>query len=73
VKNRAMNTREQSTVFVVTLKPTIAGIDSIRALRAVLKFSLRRFGLKCVDAREIQSPDDDGPARPPALMDGAKK
>jgi hypothetical protein len=39
-----MNTRERSTTFVVTLKPTIAGIDGIRALRAVLKFALRRFG-----------------------------
>ena len=49
-------TREQSkTTFVVTLRPTVAGIDGIRALRAVLKFGLRRFGLKCVDAREIQA------------------
>ena len=65
-------TRERSTTaFIVTLKPTIAGINPIRALRAVLKFALRRFGLKCVDAREIR-PDD--PANTPAILtDGAKK
>jgi hypothetical protein len=70
-----MNSREQSTVFVVTLKPTIRGVDSIRALRAVLKFGLRRFGLRCTDAREIcdgAAPDE--PVRTPAILtDGAKK
>jgi hypothetical protein len=68
-----MNSRERSTSFVVVLKPTIAGIDGIRALRATLKFALRQFGLKCVDAREIQaSPDDQ--VRPPAILtDGANK
>jgi hypothetical protein len=68
-----MNSHEQSTVFVVTLKPTIRGLDSIRALRATLKFALRRFGLKCVDAREFQASPDD-PVRAPAILtDGAKK
>jgi hypothetical protein len=64
-------TREPSPVsFVVTFKPTIAGIDPIRALRATLKFALRRFGLKCVDAQEIQA---DEPARAPiALTDGRR-
>jgi hypothetical protein len=48
-----MNTRERSaTTFVVTLKPAVAGIDGIRALRATLKFALRRFGLCAVDIRE---------------------
>jgi hypothetical protein len=67
-------TRERSaTTFVVVLKPTIAGIDGIRALRATLKFALRRFGLKCVDAREFQASPDD-PVRAPAILtDGAKK
>jgi hypothetical protein len=69
-------TRERSpTTFVVTLKPTIAGIDGIRALRAVLKFALRRFGLRCTSAREVcdaASPDE--PVRTPAVLtDGAKK
>ena len=42
--------REQAT-FVVTFRPTVVGIDPIRALRAVLKFALRRFGLRCTGAR----------------------
>jgi hypothetical protein len=29
------------------------GVDGIRALRALLKVALRRFGLRAVDAREI--------------------
>ena len=41
--------------FVVTFCATPGANDAnaIRALRAVLKFALRRFNLKCVDAREI--------------------
>jgi hypothetical protein len=46
-----MNRSEQS-VYVVTFRTTIPGIDGIRALRAVLKFALRRFGLCAVDIRE---------------------
>ena len=69
-----MNMREQPTVFVVILRPTIAGVDSIEALRAVLKFGLRRFGLRCTDAREIcdrASPDE--PVRAPAILtDGTR-
>jgi hypothetical protein len=59
-----MNTREQSTIFVVTFRTTVAGIDGIRALRAVLKFALRRFGLKAINAREIL--DRASPEAPPA-------
>jgi hypothetical protein len=66
-----MNSREQSTVFVVTFRSTISGVDPIRALRAVLKFGLRRFGLKCVDAREIQAPPD-GPVIMPAQLEVQK-
>ena len=32
----AMNGREQSTTFVVTFRPTVVGIDPIRAFRAAL-------------------------------------
>jgi hypothetical protein len=60
-------TREQSTAFVVTFRPTGSNTDPIRALRAVLKFALRRFGLRAVDAREIlDRASPDCPA-PPAL------
>jgi hypothetical protein len=42
-----MNTRERSaTTFVVTLRPAVAGIDGIRALRATLKFALRHILVK---------------------------
>ena len=44
-----MDTRE----FVVRFRPTIAGIDGLKALRATLKFALRRFGLRTVDAYEV--------------------
>ena len=70
---RAVMTREQSTVtFVVTFRPTIAGVDRIGALCAVLKFALRRFGLECVAAREIQASDDDSVRPPAVLTDGQK-
>jgi hypothetical protein len=56
--------------FVVTFCATSGANDAsaIRALRAVLKFALRRFNLKCVDAREIpdQAASPDHPARTPA-------
>jgi len=60
--------------FIVSFRATIPGIDPIRALRAVLKFALRRFGLRAVEAREISdgAPLPD-PVRAPALMDGTKK
>jgi hypothetical protein len=59
-------TRERSAVFVVTFRPTVAGIDPIRALRAVLKFALRRFGLKAISAREIldRASPEDSPGGP---------
>jgi hypothetical protein len=69
-----MNSRAQSPVtFVVTFTTTMAGIDGIRALKAVLKFALRRFGLKCVDAREIQASPDAALSSPALLTDSAEK
>jgi hypothetical protein len=32
------------------------GVDGIRSLRAFLKVALRRFGLRAVDARELDEP-----------------
>jgi hypothetical protein len=66
-------TRERSTTFVVTLKPTIAGINPVRALAAVLKFALRRFGLRCTSAREICDPPDEPVRTPAVLTDSTKK
>ena len=46
-------TRRLPRVFVIKLQ-TAPGTDSIRALRALLKILLRRFGLRCLSAREEQ-------------------
>jgi hypothetical protein len=39
-------------VFVLRLTPK-RGVDPIRALRALLKVALRRFGLRCVAVEEV--------------------
>jgi hypothetical protein len=66
-------TRERSaTTFVLTLKPTIAGIDPIRALRAVLKFALRRFGLRAVSAYEATTPANQDEKLPVAAGAGGR-
>lgn len=38
-------------VFVLRLTPK-RGVDGVRALKALLKLALRRFGLRCLDVRE---------------------
>lgn len=38
-------------IFVIKLRPS-PEVDSIHALRAVLKFLLRRFGLHCISIEE---------------------
>jgi hypothetical protein len=40
--------------FVITLRPE-PGVDHIRALRALLKITLRRFGLRAIEAHEDRS------------------
>jgi hypothetical protein len=42
--------------FVLTLRNTRPGADSIRGLRAVLKSLLRRHGFRCTAAREVSNP-----------------
>ena len=39
--------------YVLVLQPE-PGVDPIRALRWILKRSLRQFGMKCVDIREAE-------------------
>jgi hypothetical protein len=46
--------------FVLHLRAGLGGIDSIHALRALLKILLRRFNLRCISIREVQ---DDGDAK----------
>ena len=48
-----MTRHDPATVFVIKLQAG-PGTDSIRALRALLKILLRRFGLRCLSAREEQ-------------------
>jgi hypothetical protein len=42
---------QERPTFVLELCPE-PGVDPVRALRAVLKVALRRYGLRCVSARE---------------------
>jgi hypothetical protein len=53
--NRLPQPVRRGAVFVVRLRtdPTIA--NPIRDLRALLKIALRRFGLRCVNAVEVQN------------------
>jgi len=44
-------TGKERPVFVLELRPE-PGVDPVLALRALLKVALRRFGLRCVAARE---------------------
>jgi hypothetical protein len=45
-------------VFVLRIEGR-PGADNIKSLRWVLKRLLRRYGLKCLDAREVRDPPDD--------------
>jgi hypothetical protein len=42
---------KERPVFVLELRPE-PGVDAVLALRALLKITLRRFGLRCIAARE---------------------
>jgi hypothetical protein len=48
--NRTSTSRREA--YVLTLRP-MPGVDGNRALRAALKFLLRRFGLKAVKIGEV--------------------
>jgi hypothetical protein len=37
--------------FTITLRPE-PGVDPVLALRALLKMTLRRFGMRCISAHE---------------------
>jgi hypothetical protein len=59
----AMSAHQQPRVFVLRLTPK-RGVDPIRALRALLKLALRRFGLRCTGVEELaesgaKSPEGD--------------
>src|SRR5262245_59391335 len=45
-----------ATAFAVTFRTN--GGDAIHALHALLKIALRRFGLRCIDIREVSPAKD---------------
>jgi len=45
--------------YVLIVRPERNVADPVRALRALLKVSLRRFGLRCVSAHESLSEGND--------------
>jgi hypothetical protein len=53
-----MSTHPPRPVFVLRLRPE-PRIDAIRALRALLKVALRRFGLRVIHAEELNHHSGD--------------
>ena len=49
---------EPKPVFTIKLRPLPHCSDPIKALRALLKLALRRFGLRAVEVSETQSADN---------------
>jgi hypothetical protein len=46
-------TAKDRPTFTLELRPE-PGVDPVLALRALLKVTLRRFGMRCISARENQ-------------------
>jgi hypothetical protein len=51
--------------YILTITPVSTGDDGIRALRALLKLALRRFGLRCTSITTMENAGAIGPT--PAL------
>jgi hypothetical protein len=56
--------RNDRPIYTIAFRPE-PGVDAIRALRAILKIALRRFGMKALRVNEIPAqrgsqPDDSG-------------
>jgi hypothetical protein len=49
----AKPTAKERPTFTLELRPE-PGVDPVLALRALLKVTLRRFGMRCISARENQ-------------------
>jgi hypothetical protein len=49
--NTAKPAAKDRPVFVLELRPE-PGVDPVLALRALLKVTLRRFGMRCISAYE---------------------
>jgi hypothetical protein len=52
--------QDRGRTFVLRLRAEPRVSDPIRALRALLKVALRRFGLRCTDAVEVQPREEGG-------------
>jgi hypothetical protein len=55
VEARLSEKRRRGNIYVVWLQAE-PGADGIRALKTLLKLSLRRFRLRCLSAREEHAP-----------------
>jgi hypothetical protein len=51
-----MSARPQTFVLTLVARP---GIDSIKALRALLKLALRKYQLRCVAVEELPPSRED--------------
>lgn len=48
---------DKTPIFVIKLTPDRNCVDATRSLRRALKVLLRRFGLRCIDARQESAPE----------------
>lgn len=70
--------RASQQIFTLTLVAERGG-DAIRGLRWLLKRALRAYGLRCIDARQVNDIDARqvneiaGPSRPALIMHGEKE
>jgi hypothetical protein len=53
ITNTPKSAVTERPIFVLELRPE-PGVDPVLALRALLKVTLRRFGLRCISAHENQ-------------------
>jgi hypothetical protein len=63
-----VNKHNERPIFTIKLVPLPSGTHPILALRATLKFALRRCGLRCVDACEENRLTPPSPCTFPTAM-----
>lgn len=49
--------RARGSIFVIHFRPP-PGVNGVRALKAILKIALRHYGLRALEVREINDPDN---------------
>jgi hypothetical protein len=50
------DTKRPAPIFIVKLRPEAGCTDPIKAVRALLKTAMRRFGLRCLSAETTDEP-----------------